>query len=366
MKSAVIFGATGQSGSYLAEELCSRDYDRVIGVARRTSLPNDGRLTNVLGEGNFELVKGDITDAWSVNRIVESAVRDSQECHIFNLAAQSHVHVSFDEPVHTTNVVYGGALNVLEAIRNSPHRERIRVYQASSSEMFGTSCSTYDEPDLGDFPLTNFRPQRRDYVAAPKNSIFCGQPFQDELTPMIPCSPYAVAKLAAHNLVSVYRKAYGVFACSGILHNHESPRRGEEFVTRKITKYIARYAKNNTISPLKLGNLKAGRDWGFAGDYVQAMRLMLEQDTPDDYVVATGEVHTVENFVKEAFSIIGVSNPPVEIDPTLYRPVEVPLLRGDASKARAKLKWQPNVTFRELVRMMVEADIRLLETPGNN
>lgn len=359
MKTAIIFGVTGQAGSYLAELLLSKEY-RVVGVSRRVSVPNDQRITHLRHNNNFSLLRGDVTDASSVYRILEEV----EPNEIYNLAAQSHVGLSFDEPIHTTNVVYLGCLNILEWLRLWHQRQdtRPRFYQASSSEMFGTSYTLDVDPEgYVERYDCDFRFRKPEEVGAR-----IGEPYQDEQTPMLPCSPYAVAKLAAHNAVRVYREAYGIFACSGILFNHESPRRGEEFVTRKITKYVSRYAYSRRheepLPPLKLGNLQARRDWGHAKDYVQAMWLMLQADTPGDYVVATGETHTVEEFLLKAFAVIGfhtktVSELPVEIDESLFRPCEVPLLRGYALLAREKLGWEPQVSFDELVKQMVLSDI---------
>lgn len=422
-RTAIIWGITGQDGSYLAELLLSKGY-RVVGVSRRTSLPNDGRVRHLYGNDNFSVVQGDVTDPFFVGRTVSRELpvaqdRDGARLEVYNLAAQSFVKTSFDEPAHTTHVDYLGALNCLEAVRHAPApRGNVRFYQASSSEMFGRSYSMVREYDQWDvvqhFDYEKDRPEHVwaiGYCGKTLEAVRMNQaagrqfprPYQDELTPFAPCSPYAIAKLAAHHLCRVYRDAYGVFACSGILFNHESPRRGEEFVTRKITRYVAALSKwkakvgseesggitfdYGSITPwhvsavrlnknkepyghkdswlfgpkfpfLKLGNLDAKRDWGHAEDYARGMWLMLQQEKPDDYVLATGEAHSVRDFLKAAFAAVGHDGDlPVEVDPALFRPCEVPLLRGDAGKARKQLGWSPQVSFDQLVRRMVYADL---------
>jgi len=322
-KVALVTGVTGQDGAYLADLLLKKGY-RVIGLKRRTSLINTDRIDHIFESTedimNFDLVYGNVIDAGNIYRTLQ----DYQPDEIYNLAAQSHVRVSFDTPEETAKIVAMGTLRLLEAVRNvCPH---VKFYQASSSEMFG------DNP------------------VHPQN----------ELTRLMPASPYACAKVFAHNLVRNYRESYGLHASSGILFNHESPRRGETFVTRKITTAAARI-KMGQQDKLYLGNLDAKRDWGFAGDYVEAMWLMLQQDEPDDYVIATGETHTVREFLQEVFDHADLSiEEHVEIDERLFRPHEVPLLLGDPSKAQKKLGWQPKVKFKELARMMYDEDLQEL------
>ena len=324
MKRALITGVTGQDGSYLAELLLKKGYE-VIGVVRRSSTFNTDRIESIYQDPHasdyrFRLVYGDLEDASSLNQIIRTTSPDE----IYNLGAQSHVRVSFDVPEYTADTVGMGTLRLLEALRETG--SKCKLYQASSSEMFGGS-----------------------------------PPPQNEVTPFRPRSPYACAKVFAHQLCENYREAYGMFICSGILFNHESPRRGIPFVTRKITRAAARIS-HGLAQKLYLGNLDAKRDWGFAGDYVEAMWLMLQQDKPDDYVVATGEAHSVREALDVAFGTLGLDwHKCVEIDPRYYRPTEVEHLCGDASKARAKLGWQPRVRFKELIEMMVksdEADVR--------
>ena len=322
-KVALVTGVTGQDGAYLADLLLKKGY-RVIGLKRRTSLINTDRIDHIFESTedimNFDLVYGNMIDAGNIYRTLQ----DYQPDEIYNLAAQSHVRVSFDTPEETAKIVAMGTLRLLEAVRNvCPH---VKFYQASSSEMFG------DNP------------------VHPQN----------ELTRLMPASPYACAKVFAHNLVRNYRESYGLHASSGILFNHESPRRGETFVTRKITTAAARI-KMGQQDKLYLGNLDAKRDWGFAGDYVEAMWLMLQQDEPDDYVIATGETHSVREFLQEVFDHADLSiEEHVEIDERLFRPHEVPLLLGDPSKAQKKLGWQPKVKFKELARMMYDEDLQEL------
>jgi GDPmannose 4,6-dehydratase len=324
VKRALITGITGQDGSYLAELLLSKGYE-VYGVIRRSSSFNTERLDPVYQDPHspnykLRLVYGDLDDASSVNQILRTA-RPSE---IYNLGAQSHVRVSFDIPEYTAQTVALGTLRLLEGLRELG--TSCRFYQASSSEMFGST-----------------------------------PPPQSEHTVLAPRSPYACAKVFAHHLCQNYRDAYGLFICCGILFNHESPRRGVPFVTRKITRAAARI-KHGLENKLYLGNLEARRDWGFAGDYVEAMWLMLQQERPDDYVIATGESHSVREVLEIAFGTLGLDwNAHVEIDPRYYRPTEVDHLLGDASKAREKLGWRPKVRFQELIEMMVrsdEADVR--------
>lgn len=316
-KTALITGITGQDGSYLARHLLAKDYS-VVGVKRRTSLINTERLDNgVFDHPNFKLEYGNMTDSSSLYRLLWQYEPDE----IYNLAAQSHVRVSFDVPEETLDVVGGGTLKLLEAYRNIC--PLARFYQASSSEMFG------------------------DNTQVP----------QSETTLMTPASPYAAAKLYAHNLCRSYRKGYGLHISSGILFNHESPLRGETFVTRKITMAAARI-KAGLQDTLYLGNLEAKRDWGFAGDYVEAMWLMLQQPESDDYVIATGETHTVQEFLEVVFERAGLDvKKHVKFDERLLRPHEVPLLLGDATKAKAVLGWTPKTSFKDLAVMMFEADL---------
>jgi GDPmannose 4,6-dehydratase len=321
MKKALITGVTGQDGSYLAEFLLAKGYE-VYGIIRRSSSFNTGRIDHIYQDQHdpnphLRLVYGDLNDASSLNRIIRDVAPDE----IYNLGAQSHVRVSFDIPEYTGEVTALGAVRLLEAIREA--EIQTKFYQASSSEMFGNA-------------------------PAP----------QSENTPLLPRSPYAAAKVYAHWMTSTYRDGYGLFACNGILFNHESPRRGETFVTRKITKAVARIHAGRQ-QKLFLGNLDARRDWGYAGDYVEAMWLMMQQDKPDDYVIATGETHSVRDFLDEAFGRLNMDwKKHVEIDPRYYRPAEVDLLLGDASKAKDKLNWKPKVRFRELVHMMVDSDVK--------
>lgn len=359
---AVVFGATGQDGSYLAEHLLATGTlwgtaYRVVGVARRSSTPNDSRVRHLLKDPNFLLVQGDVTDPYSVARVLN----EHEPSEIYNLAAQSHVGVSFQEPSHTWQATACGALHILEWLREWHARQPYpcvgpRFYQASSSEMFGSAVSTYD-------PATKAHGHMLDASVA---EAFGLEMSQDETTPMVPNSPYAVAKLAAHHLCRIYRESYGVFACSGILFNHESERRPEQFVTRKIARYVADFARARnavadrstfTFPRLKLGNLEARRDWGHAEDYVRAMHLMLLHAEPGDYVVATGETHSVREFLHAAFAEVNETperaEACVEVDPTLIRPCEVPYLRGDATKAKSVLGWEPRTTFDGLVRRMV-------------
>jgi GDPmannose 4,6-dehydratase len=322
-KRALITGITGQDGSYLAELLLQKGYD-VHGIVRRSSSFNTARIEHLYRDphdptARLRLHYGDMLDSASLIAILSRVQPDE----VYNLAAQSHVRVSFDMPVHSGDVVALGTLRLLEALRDLGQRPRF--YQASSSEMFGASPA----------------PQR-------------------ETTPFLPRSPYAAAKLYAHFMTINYRQAYGFFACSGILFNHESPRRGETFVTRKVTRAAARIRAGRQ-DKLYLGNLAARRDWGFAGDYVEAMWRMLQAPEPADYVIASGKSHSVRELLDEAFGYLGLDwQRHVEIDPRYFRPTEVEELRGDASKAAEELGWVPRVGFRELVRMMVDADVAAL------
>ena len=321
MKTALITGITGQDGSYITELLLSKGYT-VYGVIRRSSSFNTGRIDHIYQDPHdpkpkLRLLYGDLNDASSLNKIIRTAQPDE----IYHLGAQSHVRVSFDVPEYTGEITGLGTVRLLEAIRETG--VKTRFYHASSSEMFGSS-----------------------------------PPPQNEQTPFHPRSPYAAAKIYAHWMTVNYRDGYGLFACNGILFNHESPRRGETFVTRKITKAAARI-KLGRQDKLFLGNLDAKRDWGYAPDYMEAIWLMLQQDQPDDYVIATGETYTVRDFLDEAFRHLGIDwKKHVEIDPRYYRPTEVDVLMGDASKAGKKLNWRPKVKFAELVRIMVDADLQ--------
>jgi GDPmannose 4,6-dehydratase len=321
MKRALITGVTGQDGSYLAELLLAKGYE-VCGLVRRSSSFNTERLDRIyqdphVADYRLRLVYGDLDDASSLNR----AIRTVKPDEIYNLGAQSHVRVSFDVPEYTASTVALGTLRLLEAIRESGLDKSVRFYQASSSEMFGGAA-----------------------------------PPQNEATAFEPRSPYACAKVFAHQLCQNYREAYGMFISCGILFNHESPRRGIPFVTRKITRAAARI-KHGLDKKLYLGNLDAKRDWGFAGDYVEAMWLMLQQDKPDDFVIATEESHSVREALDVAFGALGIDwKKFVEIDPRYFRPTEVDHLHGDASKARQALGWKPKVGFKELIEMMVKAD----------
>jgi GDPmannose 4,6-dehydratase len=324
MKKALVTGVTGQDGSYLAELLLAKGY-QVWGLMRRSSSFHTGRIDHLYKDPHehprLKLVYGDLTDGGNLSTIMNEIKPDE----VYNLGAQSHVRVSFDMPIYTVNTDALGTLRLLEAVRSNKNRPRF--YQASSSEMFGKAA---------EIPQT-------------------------EKTPFYPRSPYGCAKVYSFWQTVNYREAYGLFACNGILFNHESPRRGETFVTRKITQAATRI-KLDLQDKLYLGNLDAKRDWGYAGDYVEAMWLMLHQDNPDDYVVATGESHSVKEFVEEVFGYLGLDwREYVEIDKRYLRPTEVDCLKGDASKAKRVLGWEPKVKFRELARMMTDADMKLAE-----
>lgn len=326
MKRALITGITGQDGSYLAELLLDKGYE-VHGLTRRASTFNTDRIDHIYQDphesgARLFLHYGDLCDGTVLRRVIERVCPDE----IYNLGAQSHVKVSFEEPEYTADADALGTLRLLESVRDYASRTNanVRFYQAGSSEMFGAS-----------------------------------PPPQNEQTAFYPRSPYGVSKVAAHWYAINYREAYGLFICNGILFNHESPRRGETFVTRKVTRAVGRI-KEGLQDKLYLGNLEAVRDWGYAGDFVEAMWLMLQQEQPDDYVVATGEAHSVRELVEEAFGYAGLDwQKYVEIDPRYNRPTEVDNLCGDASKAKAALGWQPRITFRELIRMMVDGDVEL-------
>lgn len=366
MKTAIVYGATGQDGFYLIQELLRHDY-KVVGITRRSSVSNTTRLTPFLNNKNIELVEGDVTDCFSIANLINTYKPDE----IYNLAAQSHVATSFAQPALTWDITAGGCLNILEAIRNI--KPDTKFYQASSSEMFGKNYS------------------KRSETIVDKDIYTIITKYQDEDTAMMPQSPYAIAKLAAHHLVRNYRDSYGIFACSGVLFNHESPMRGEKFVTRKITKWIGTFKQwladksmfqqgqlrtnddpnrfyasvydTEGFPKLRLGNLEAKRDWGHAADYCRAMYLMLQQDKPDDYVVSTQETHSVKEFLELAFKIahLGDYNNYVIVDPAFYRPAEVDYLLGDSTKARKILNWAPKYDFQSLVEEMVEYDIHEAE-----
>jgi len=326
---AIIFGVTGQDGSHLADLLLDKGYE-VIGVNRRASTDNTDRISHILDHERFSLILGDITDAYSVNRILSD---NGDVDEVYNLAAQSHVAVSFNQPALTWDITGKGCLNILQSIVDLGIYG-CRFYQASSSEMFGSS---YDIS--------------REQVK-----------FQNEETKFLPQSPYAIAKCAAHYMTRLCREGYGIHASAGILFNHEGPRRGENFVTRKITKWIGDFVKSGkdeSFPKLRLGNLEAFRDWGYAGDYVEAMWMMLQQEQPDDYVICTGETHTIREFLDVAFSHIDIEDwsDYVVQDPEFYRPAEVDYLRGDNTKAKEKLGWEPKHSFSDLVRLMVDHDV---------
>lgn len=327
IKSALIVGCNGQDGSYLSELLLGKGY-KVYGLIRRSSTDTTERISHLLHKPNFELVEGDITDATCMHKLV-SGIKPNE---VYNLAAMSHVGTSFDQPVTTCHINAMGPLHILEAIRQSSPQSKF--YQASTSELFG------------------------DTTISPQN----------EETPMRPNSPYAVAKLYAHHLVSLYRRAYDIFACAGILHNHESERRGEDFVTRKITRYVAVLKdwmatndgfpkKDVDVPPLALGNIEARRDWSHAEDMVLGMWLMMQHETPDDYVLGSGVTHSVKEFLEIAFGLVGLDyRDYVIIDPKFYRPADVNLLHADVSKAKRVLGWEPKICIGELVDRMIEND----------
>jgi len=318
MKTALITGINGMDGSHLADFLLDKGY-KVYGVERRSSSKN--RINTKHLEGKVTFLQGDLTDQNSLFR----CLKESNPDEVYNLAAQSFVGESWNTPEHTSEVTGLGVLRILEAIRE--FNPKIRFYQASSSEMFGRM------------------------VENPSN----------ENTPFYPRSPYGVAKLYGHWITKNYRESYGIFACSGILFNHESERRGIDFVTRKISDGVARI-KLGLADHITLGNLDAKRDWGYAPDYIEVMWLMLQQDTPDDYVIATGETRSIREFLDEAFKLVGITdwNSYIKIDPKFIRPAEVDVLRGDFSKAQNQLEWSPKTSFTDLVKIMVENDLDLL------
>jgi len=326
-KTAIVTGITGQDGSYLAELLLKKGY-KVVGLKRRSSAICTGRIDHIFSSPNLEMEYYDLSDSGKIWEVLHEYRPDE----IYNLAAQSHVRVSFDIPEHTVDGIAMGTLRILNAMKTVV--PDAKFYQASSSEMFG------DNPN---------------------------HPF-NEGSRLMPASPYACAKVFAHSLIRNYRESYNLHASSGILFNHESPRRGETFVTRKITRAAASI-KMGLQDKLYLGNLDAKRDWGFAGDYVEAMWLMLQQERPDDYVISTGKTYSVRDFLECVFDISGLGDPMkyVEIDPRLFRPQEVPYLIGDSTKAKEKLGWTPNVTLEELAKMMYDSDWNdLCQTPKIN
>jgi len=337
MKAALVTGVTGQDGSYLSEFLLNKGYT-VYGLCRYCSEKKRSRLTHLLSHPEFHLMEGDLTDTARINSIINSFEQyDSLE--VYNLGAQSHVKVSFDQPEYTANVDALGTLRILEAIRQCGFSQKVRFYQAGTSEMFGAS-----------------------------------KPPQSETTPFYPRSPYGVAKLYAYWIVKNYRESYGMYACTGVLFNHESERRGEEFVTRKVTLGLAEYLKTGKV--LELGNLDSARDWGHAQDYVEGMWMMLQREYPDDFVIGTGETHTIREFVELAGKTAGLNvtwsgsgvdeegrdsngNLFVRINQEYYRPAEVDNLRADPSRARLILGWAPSISFQELVKRMMESDLKL-------
>lgn len=319
---ALITGITGQDGSYLAELLLEKGYE-VFGLVRRSSVKKYDRIEALVDD--IELVEGDLTDQTSLDHILQSVQPDE----VYNLAAQSFVPVSWNQPVLTGDVTALGVIRILEAVRK--HRAQAKFLQASSSEMFGKVQATP----------------------------------QTEKTPFYPRSPYGVAKVFGHYITVNYRESHGIFACSAMGFNHESPRRGVEFVTRKVTHQVAKI-KCGLAKKLLMGNLDSKRDWGFAGDYVRAMWVMLQQAEPDDYVLATGKTHSIRELLEVAFSVVGLHwEKYVEVDPKFIRPAEVDHLCGDATKAREKLGWEPQVSFEELIKMMVEADLEAVQRAEN-
>ena len=356
---AIIFGVTGQDGSHLADLLLDKDYS-VLGVARRCSVDTTERIRHLENSVGFELIEGDITDTHSVMGILRQY---SDVDEIYNLAAQSHVATSFKQPGLTWDITGKGCLNILQSMVDLGLKAKF--YQASSSEMFGKNYDIVEEDFDADLEYHRHK-------------------YQNEDTKFLPQSPYAIAKCAAHYMTRLFREAYGVHASAGILFNHEGPRRGETFVTRKITKWIGVFeqwlskmqidqaniltkdpdrlfasGEQYSFPKLRLGNLDASRDWGYAGDYVEAMWLMLQQDNPDDYVICTGETHTIREFLDVAFKHIGIEDWSglVVQDPEFYRPAEVDFLKGSATKANTVLNWRPRTSFSELVKLMIDSDI---------
>lgn len=388
----IIFGVTGQDGSYLAEHLLEKGHE-VIGIARRTSTPNAERLSSIISHPLFSLLAGDITDFGSVLHIIQDYPAD----WVINLAAQSHVGTSFQQACSSMDITAKGCINILEAVRITDNLvgSKTKVYQASSSEMFGSAVSfDYDIQGQG-ARYDGVYPSKDCAMYQNRYGEFCVSPefeddglFQDEYTAFRPQSPYAVAKVAAHQFCRLYREAYNMDVRCGILFNHESERRGEEFVTRKITKWLGQFKawhnpvfeniqlalipkqddKNRLYNSLgdsvgfpklRLGNLDVSRDWGHAKDYVKAMTLIMEAAHAEDWVVSTGQTHTITEFLALSFELAGLGcwKNYVVIDDQLKRPAEVPFLKGDSSRIRTELGWSPEVTFNELVKRMVENDI---------
>jgi GDPmannose 4,6-dehydratase len=338
MKAALITGVTGQDGSYLAELLLSKNYT-VYGLARYTSEKKRSRISELNSNSEFNLIEGDLTDTARVTSVINSLNSAYDSIEVYNLGAQSHVKISFDQPEYTANVDAMGTLRILEAIRGTGEIAKFKFYQAGTSEMFGKIQT----------------------------------PIQNEETPFYPRSPYGVSKLFGYWITKNYRESYNMFACTGILFNHESERRGEEFVTRKITLGLKEWVTSNKT--IELGNLDAKRDWGHAEDYVEAMWMMLQQNKPDDFVIGTGETHSVREFINAALDHMGIKyewrgsnideecvsldggNPIVKINPDFYRPAEVDVLIADSRKAYEVLNWRPKTTFEELVKRMVDKDV---------
>ena len=336
---AIITGITGQDGSHLADLLLDKGYE-VVGITRRTSTENTGRIKHLLDNENFHLESGDVTDVSSIVRILKKH-NDSMQTEFYNLGAQSHVAESFKQPGSTWDITGKGVLNILQSIVDLDMKH-IRFYQASSSEMFGASFDTNVDTS---------------------QKIGKMERYQDENTKFLPQSPYAIAKCAAHYMTRLFREGYGLHASAGILFNHEGPRRGETFVTRKITKWIGDFVKSgrsDDFPQLRLGNLDAYRDWGYAGDYVEAMWTMLQEKEPDDYVICTGETHTIREFLDVAFEHIDIKDwtQYVVVDPEFYRPAEVDYLRGRNKKSKEKLGWKPKHSFEDLVKLMVDHDTK--------
>lgn len=319
---ALVTGITGQDGSYMADLLLEKQY-KVIGLHRRSSINNFGRISHLFNNNNFILEEFDLTDPSGTNQII----KNYQPTEFYNLGAQSHVGTSFKQPTTTFEIDAVGVINILEAIRH--YSPDTKLYQAGTSEMFGKNYSVGSD----------------------------GKKYQDENTVMLPQSPYGVAKLASYHMVQIYRAAYNLYCCCGILFNHESPRRGENFVTRKITKYLGKVIRGENVSKLELGNLDAHRDWGHAKDYVKGMWMMLQQPQPRDYVLATGETHSVKEFLTAAFKLANIDyTKHVNINEDLFRPAEVDYLCGRATKAETELLWKPIYSFDALVQDMVYSD----------
>lgn len=379
-KTCIVTGCNGQDSSYLIELLLEKGYSKIVGIYRRTTSPNFQNIKHLLDNPRLVLECGDITDP----AFIFSCISKYQPDEFYNLAAMSFVKASFTTPINTFDVDTIGVVNILEAIKQvSPHT---KLYQASTSEMFGSSYSMeleYDQYTVVEhFDINKVKPKEiwascfcGDTIEEKMEILdmniksdkkymdtFCNQPFQNEDTPFAPQSPYAIAKLAAHHMCRLYREAYGLFICSNILFNHESPRRGKEFVTRKITDYIGRlmaHGKKEGFPQLSLGNIYASRDWGFSKDYMEAAWLTLQQEKPDDYVICTGKTHTVEDFLSLAFSHVGLDwKDYVVIDKEYMRPSEVDYLCGDSSRAKEKLGWSPKIGFEELVAEMVDSSIK--------